>query len=117
MEKGFWVAKFALFGVLAVTVFGFATMLLWNWLVPVLFGGPYVTFWQALGLLLLTKILFWTVGKGGHHRGGYWRGHDLRRKWNGMTPEERETFKAKMKEKWCHREPNTPTSETGTSNV
>ena len=117
MRKGFWIAKFALFGVLFVALFGWATMLLWNWLVPVLFGGPVVTFWQALGLLLLSKILFWSFGKGGHHRGGPWRHYYWKRKWDGMTPEEKEAFKAKMKEKWCYREPGTSAQNPGTSNV
>lgn len=31
---------------------------LWNWLVPAIFGGPVITFWQALGLNFLTSILF-----------------------------------------------------------
>lgn len=32
--------------------------LLWNWLVPTLFGGPIVTFWQAFGLMALSGLLF-----------------------------------------------------------
>ena len=31
---------------------------LWNWLMPAMFGLQTVTFWQALGLLVLSKILF-----------------------------------------------------------
>lgn len=49
------------FGVLAGTAFTFALMLLWNWLMPAIFGLTVITFWQALGLLALSKILF---GKG-----------------------------------------------------
>jgi hypothetical protein len=41
-------------------------MLLWNWLVPVIFGLKTIDFWQALGLLVLAKILF--GGLGFHHR-------------------------------------------------
>jgi hypothetical protein len=96
-------------------------MLLWNWLVPVLFAGPVITFWQALGLLILSKMLFWTMGRGGH--GGHWRHNRWRhnywsQKWSGMTPEEREQFKQKMKDKWCYREPeNTSAKDSGTSTV
>ena len=50
--------KIALIGVLAVTLFTFVVMNLWNWLVPAIFGWQSVNFWQALGLLLLSRILF-----------------------------------------------------------
>ncbi|MCF7823523.1 MAG: hypothetical protein K9N35_05065 [Candidatus Marinimicrobia bacterium] len=52
-----------LFGIMA---FGVITMLLWNWLIPVIFNGPTITFIQALGLLVLSKILF-SGGHGKHH--------------------------------------------------
>jgi uncharacterized membrane protein len=38
---------------------------LWNWLLPSFFGWPQVTFWQALGMLALCRILFGGLG----HRG------------------------------------------------
>jgi hypothetical protein len=44
--------------VLAVILFGYPTMLLWNWLMPSLFGLPYITFWKACGINLLASILF-----------------------------------------------------------
>jgi hypothetical protein len=81
----------------AVLVFGFVTMHLWNWLMPALFGLPAVTFAQALGLLLLGKILF-----GGFHRHGGgcgprgWRRH-MEERWAQMTPEERERFRSGMR--------------------
>lgn len=37
---------------------GWVTMLLWNWLVPVIFGLGTITFWQALGLIVLVKLIF-----------------------------------------------------------
>ena len=37
---------------------GWVTMLLWNWLVPVIFGLETITFWQALGLIVLVKLVF-----------------------------------------------------------
>lgn len=83
--------KIALIGILAVAVFGFVVMSLWNWLMPALFGLRLITFWQALGLLILSKILF-----GGFHRGGgrdrRWR-RRMRERWEQMTPEEREKFR------------------------
>ena len=56
------VLKISLIVLLAGTVFSFAVMWLWNWLMPVLFGLHVVTFWQALGILVLSKILFAVSG-------------------------------------------------------
>jgi len=43
---------------LACLLLGLPLMLLWNWLMPILFGMPYITFWQAVGLNILSTILF-----------------------------------------------------------
>lgn len=86
--------KFALFAVLFVTVFSFVVMRLWNWLVPPVFGWHVITFWQALGLLLLCKILF--GGFHGRGRNMYWRRRMMER-WEKMTPEEREKFRQGMR--------------------
>ena len=66
-----------------VAVGGVVVQLLWNWLLPSLFGVPEVTLWQALGLLALSRILFGGFGRGGgshdgprrHHR-EWWRKSD-----------------------------------------
>jgi hypothetical protein len=61
----------------AIIVFPAVTMLLWNWLIPTLFSGPIITYWQALGLILLSKILFSSsCGGRRHHRHshhGHWK--------------------------------------------
>jgi hypothetical protein len=65
-------------------------MLLWNWLMPVIFGLPVISFGQALGLLVLSKILL-----GGRHWGhSMSRCHrnQIREKWLKMTPEEQKEF-------------------------
>ena len=54
--------------VLVIWLFGELVMHLWNWLLPGLFGWHSVTFWQALGLLLLCRILFGSWGPGGPQR-------------------------------------------------
>ncbi len=95
-RKWFWMAPL---GIVAMALFalvgGEVVMHLWNWLLPPLFGWRALTFWQALGLLALCRILF--GGLGGHgprqHRGWKWR--DRCRK---MTPEEREKFRRAMAE-------------------
>ena len=43
---------------LAVILFGAPLMVLWNWLMPTIFGLPEIGFWQACGLQLLATILF-----------------------------------------------------------
>ena len=63
-RKFFYFGKFAVLGVAGFIVFTFVVMWLWNWLVPELFNGPEVTYWQTLGLLILSKILFSGIGKG-----------------------------------------------------
>jgi hypothetical protein len=100
--KPWWilkVAKFFALAVVGVTVFGYVVMGLWNWLVPELFHGPAVTFWQAMGLLVLSHILFRGGSSWGHKHGwhgGRWK-HRMEEKLAVMTPEEREKFKEEWK--------------------
>ena len=99
--KAKWIGKCVLFGALAVTVFTTVVMLLWNNLVPDLFNGPHITWLQALGLLILSKILF----KGGPGRGSPWHRHWRERmeaKMNAMTPEERERFRQQWRNRCGH---------------
>jgi hypothetical protein len=106
MKRGWWILKGVVFVALMVLIFGVTTQALWNWLVPVLFNGPVITVVQAIGLLLLIKILlFWSVGKGGHQHQGPWRFY-WKKKWEGMNPEDRERLKRRMKEKWCGHKPD-----------
>jgi hypothetical protein len=89
------IAKVALLAALALAVFSFAVMILWNALMPAIFAAKAITFWQALGLLVLSKILF--GGFRGFPRGGPgWR-RRLAERWERMTPEEREKFKQGMR--------------------
>lgn len=77
--------------VLFITVGGVVVMQLWNWLLPALFGWPQVTFWQALGILALSRILFGGFGFHGSGR-SRWRGHKERHM-EHLTDEERERLK------------------------
>jgi hypothetical protein len=119
MKKVLKVVMWTALCVLFALLFGYVTMLLWNWLVPALFSGPVINFWQALGLLVLSKILFGSFGGGkhcgcGHRSGGHWKSRYYE-KMSGMSPEDRERFKAKMKEKWCSRDRGTSGAESATS--
>ena len=91
--KARWVKralKVGAIGVMAVAVFGFVVMNLWNWIAPAVFGLRSITFWQALGVLILSRILFGGFhGKAGD--GGHWR-RRMSDRWEQTTPEEREQF-------------------------
>ncbi len=89
------ILKFAFFAILFLAVFTFFVMRLWNWLTPALFGWHVITYWQALGLLVLSKILFGGL-RGGPRRHWRWRGRMMER-WEHMTPEEREKFRNSMR--------------------
>jgi hypothetical protein len=87
-----WIFVAAPIGIVVFTVlFGEVVMHLWNWLAPALFGWRQVTFWQALGLLVLCRILFGGLGNHNHNR-SKWRQRREER-WAAMTPEEREKFR------------------------
>ncbi len=102
MRPFFYRGRF-IFIPLAVAAFlslaSFVVMNLWNYLMPVIFHLGAITFWQAMGIFVLSKILF-GFGKGGHRGGGgAWMRHGMAEKLKHMSPEEREKFK----EKWGQR--------------
>lgn len=96
------VAKIVAGIIIFVPLFLFGTMYLWNWLVPTLFHGPIINIWQTLGLIVLSKILFGGFGKkmGGHHHNRHhnWK-QRMHEKMGDMSPEEREQFKQRLKDK------------------
>lgn len=118
MKKGKWILKWVLAGIVFLLLLGTITMLLWNWLVPSLFNGPQLNFLQALGLLLLTKILFsaWGRGRCRNGAGPSWK-HRYYEKFSSMTAEERERFKSRMREKWCSPPDSGQKGDAGSSNV
>ena len=97
-------------GIIVVLGFGQAVLHLWNWLMPAAFGLHPITYWQALGLLGLSWLLFGgpRAWFGGHH-GGHWR-HRMRERWESMTPEERERFRQGMAHRCGHG--RAPVAET-----
>jgi len=63
--KKFWIKKglmILVFGAAAVAVFSFIVMSLWNAILPAVIGVKLISFWQALGILVLSKILFGGFG-------------------------------------------------------
>lgn len=111
-KRMIWMGPVAILGmVIFITIGGEVVMHLWNWNLPALFGWRQITFWQALGLFALCRILFGDLGMrvGGSHR-PRWRMRDrvservsdrlserLSERWEQMTPEEREKFRLGMR--------------------
>ena len=99
--------KFALFATLALAAFSFVVMSLWNVLMPGLFAVHTISFWQATGLLILSKLLFGgfrTYGGGPRFR------RRMMERWEQMTPEEREKFKQGVR-RGCGSRSNVGTTE------
>jgi|SRR5947207_1126882 len=104
-------------GIAAILVFGLVVMGLWNAILPAVLGVKTISFIQALGILLLSKILFGGFGRGGGFRRG--PGHEwkqkMQEKWGGMSPEEREKFKAEWKNRcgmrWTPRQEDATAAE------
>ena len=94
-----------------IAVMSLAVMLLWNALLPQLFHVPALQFWQAVAVLLLSRILFGGLRRGGWH--GPWRQRMWRERWEQMSPEERE----RLRERFGRRCGHGPTAEAPPAKV
>ena len=83
--------KFLLWAAAGIAIVGLVVMGLWNWLMPAVFGWAEINFLQAVGLLILSRILFGGL-RGPWGGGSHWR-HRMKERWQRMTPEEREKFR------------------------
>lgn len=93
---------------IACVVLGFVVEHLWNWLMPSIFRLRTISFVEAIGLLLLSKILLGGFHKHGHGHGGWKRG--MKERFANMTPEERMRFREGVRgSHWCR--PEHPTAE------
>lgn len=99
----FWIKKiigFVICFALIAALLSWIVMSLWNCVLVAVLGVSVISFWQAAGILLLSKILF-----GGFHKSGNWGGRrrEWREKWaekmKHMSPEEKE----KIKQEWRNR--------------
>jgi hypothetical protein len=80
------------FGIVGVGLMGLILTLLWNALMPAIFHLPEIGFWQALGLFLLSRILFGRIGGWGRRM----RNSRFVHGWRDLTPEERQRFSQAM---------------------
>ena len=94
-----FIAPLAILGMLLFVFIGGELVLhLWNWLLPPLFGWRQITFWQALGMLALCRILFGGFGWRGPGRSNFRR--RMAERWEHMTPEERERLRQSWRGRW-----------------
>ncbi len=115
------IAKVILLG--ALVILGWCVLLtfIWNRLVPTLFGGPTIAWWQALGLLALIKFLVvgWQRKSGARHRSA--RKKKIADRWNRMTSEERARFRqnfARCYRRWdCTALEQEPSEQSDKANV
>jgi hypothetical protein len=97
--KMIFIAPLAILAMLLfIVIGGEIVMKLWNWLLPPLFGWRLITFWQALGILVLCRILFGGFGRHGSGRSNFRR--RMKERCEHMTPEERERFRQRMGERF-----------------
>jgi len=98
-QRVIFIAPLAILGMLVFIFIGGEIVLhLWNWLLPPLFGWRQIAFWQALGILVLCRILFGGLGLHGSGRSSFRR--RMAERCESMTPEERERFRQRMRERW-----------------
>ena len=104
MKKQFSIKKklmmFLLF-IIAAIAFSAVVMLLWNAILPEVIGVKSISFLQAVGILLLSKILFGGFRGGGAARRQKWM--TMQQKMTAMTPEEREKFKSEWRNRCGNR--------------
>ena len=114
--KRFWVLKglkMLAFAALAVVLLGYVVMSLWNAVLPAVTGLHAIGFLQALGLLVLSRILFGGL-RGRGYSGRHWRAR-MQERWLQMTPEERERFRnTSTFGHRCHRADSSVRNETAT---
>lgn len=84
---------------LILGAFGLLVKSLWNWLMPELFGLHPITFWQALGVWILSRLLLAGFQGRGRSHDRRWRARVIDR-WERMTPEERERFRERLRHRW-----------------
>jgi Ca2+/H+ antiporter, TMEM165/GDT1 family len=100
--KKFWLKRAIFIPVIfaaGLIILGSVVMYLWNAILTTVLGIHTITFWQAVGILVLSKILFGGFHNRHGHQSFHDHGKDIRNKWMNLSPEEKE----KMRKKWWGR--------------
>ena len=97
---------FIIFTVLKAFILGGIVMLLWNYVLPPVTGLRLISYWQAVALWLLCRILFAGPGTANGMNRPFqpWKGREWKNKWMQMTPEEREKFQQEWRNRWRRKE-------------
>jgi hypothetical protein len=85
-----------------ISLFSYIVMSLWNAILPEVLHAGVINFWQAMGILVLSKILFSGFGGWGGRKHAWKR--RMEEKWGNMSDEEREQLRSSMKSRfnrWC----------------
>ena len=101
-RKFLFIVPFILFALTAIV------MWLWNSILPDVIAVQYINYWQAMGILVLSKILFGGFSGCGKHKHSIYKRHLINNMRN-MSPEEREKFKEEWKQRfkiknWCKKD-------------
>ncbi len=100
-NKQNWLKKavgFTLCAIAAIAVLGYIIMLLWNNVLAEVTTVKFINYWQALGLLLLSKLLFGGFNKGFSKKNSMWSS-EMKEKWHNMSVEEKDNFKQEWRNK------------------
>jgi hypothetical protein len=122
-RKFFFLIPLAIVAFLAL--FTYAVYALWNGILTDVLPIKAISYWQALGILVLAKILF---GGFPHRRGGpcrHWRERMRSKRWESATPEQREQMRVEMRRRfgdwprppWCSTEDKKPEGPAKTTNT
>ncbi len=98
-KKPYLIPLFLILGAAAFALFGWLLMTLWNLALVPAVGANLISFWQALGILVLSRILL--GGMGGRRKWG--QRMAMREKWMNMSAEDKEKFREQCRNRWGHR--------------
>jgi len=106
MKKIFYRGRFIFIPLMAaafLSLVSLVVMQLWNNLLPEILQVRAITFWQAMGLFILCKILFGFGKPGGFGRGGFGMRGRMAERMEQMSPEERARFKEQFSDRMCRK--------------
>ncbi|MEJ7677347.1 MAG: hypothetical protein WKG06_05630 [Segetibacter sp.] len=107
-KRKFWFPFFPLIMIVMALVLGLIVMLLWNAVLAPVLHVSTLSYWQAVGLFILSRILFGGFRRGGNFQGkpGWSGGPPWRQKWMNMSEEERAKFRKEWTKRWHPRQPD-----------